>query len=490
MDFWDTAAAVKELSRNPIHPNHPMYLLPGNTTTRFNPYTLFWGIFKRITNTGIFTTMGIAGFVNYIIFILGLYFFLSRKFKSRSLPTYAFLAMLLIWGIGYRHANAYHLNLFLITLPYIGFFAFGLSFNALFFLSRYNEEKRKLDLFLYSLLAVIAFITHPLTGAFCFAAATAILLTERNLKSLLIIPIVPLLALVISFTWPYFSYWSLFTQNSNPPLRKSPLFFNQIQALGPALIGLPIIFLFALKKRHQFIVYGLLFCSLIYLISGVGSIFVGARFILFSAFFLHLAIAVYVEERGIFSPQKIRDSFRSNGLVIILIFILLFPSGYYRAREMGRHILRFFDKPFHIHSYNSPVNSYLFLDKHLSFPDVVIANAWREGWVIPAVTGAKIVETRSRSTFLMKDESLNRKKDVAAFFKDELSLKDRISIITKYDVTHILVNLKDKDDWHPSFLENLGVLGKQITRKNTIVLYRIDNMEHLKHLQRDEATVP
>lgn len=472
-DIWDTAAAIRELSVHPLQPEHHLYLLPGNTSPRFSPYTLFWGVFKKITGLGIFACLGIAAILNYLLFILGLYLFVTSQFRRRSLPTLTFLSMLLIWGSGYAHANAYHLEKFLDTLPYVSTFTFGLSLNALFFLNRYCKTSKKLDLFIYCFLSILAFVTHPITGSFCFVVTLAKLIDDGNLKKMLFLQSAPLFALGASLIWPYFSYWDVFTKNSVTTLYKSPLFSNQIVALGPALVSIPIIILYASRKKHRFLLYGFSLCFLIYIISGWGNLFAGGRYIFFTAFFLHLAIALYLVENKIFALPKIKSSWKSDGAVIILIFILIAPSGYYRARETGRHILRFIDKPFRVHSYEYPVKSYLFLSKHLAKGDVVLSSGWRDGYVIPALTGAKIVEPRRAFSLLIKDEADRRKKDAEAFFKDILSTEERMKILEKYRVTHILINLNNEEEWDPSFRRDLNTAGEEIATENSLVLFRI-----------------
>ncbi len=470
-DFWETAATVREVSVNFFHPSNPILSLPGDTSPRFVPYTLFWGLFKKITHFGIFATMGIAGVTNYFIFIFGLYRFISKQFRIDSLPTYTFATMLLIWGSGYTWANAYHLEMFFVTLPYVGFFAFGLSLNALYYLNCYCEENKWRDLVYYSLLSMISFVTHPITGVFCFVAALALLLTCGHFKrAVFLLGIVPL-AFGISLIWPYFSYWHTFTNGVGQDWFESPLFSGTIGALGSSVMGFSIVGIYALRGKYMFLLYGLLFCSFIYIISRFGGILIGGRFIFFSAFFLHLAIALYIKQNKILSLKKIGDSFRTDGLTIIVIFMLLAPSGIYRVKEMRKHIFRFHDGPSQIYSYNSPAEPYLFLSKHLSYSDVLLVDA-NEGWVVPAITGARVVAPQKLNPLIVEESNL-RKRDVAKFFKSRLSSEDRIRLIAKYHVTHILINLKNEKDWDPSFIKDLGLIGIEKARENTVILYKV-----------------
>ena len=438
-DFWETAATVRELSVDPLHPSNPIVTLAGDTSPRFVPYTVFWGLFKRITRLGIFATMGIAGLVNYFIFAVGLYRFISKQFKMDSLPTYTFLTMLLLWGRGYGWANAYHMEMFFISLPYVGFFAFGLSMHALYYISCYCEDDRWQALFVYSLLSVIVFVTHPITGAFCYVAASAILLACGDLKKTVLLQFIPLVAFGLCLLWPYFSYWEVFTKGTGQTWFQSALFSGRRPALGSSIIGFPIVLLYALKKKHLFLLYGSIFCSFIYVASGHFGITIGGRFIFFAVFFLHLATALYIKQRNIFSLQRIRDSFRTDGIMLLLICVLVGPALGYRLKEIERHARRFVDMPLDIHGYHSPVKPFFFLSEHLSRSDIVLVPVY-EGWVVPAITGAKTVGLQKLNP-LMVDEGKQRNEDVTAFFEAPLSIEERRALIDKYHATHIVIDL-------------------------------------------------
>jgi len=466
-DFWETAATIRAASVNLHSPSHPLLLLPGNLSPRFVPYTIFWGFLKKSVHLGIFATMTLAGVANYVIFILGLHRFLTKQFKHNRLPMYMLLTMLFIWGTGYGWANAYQLEMFFVMLPYVGFFTFGLSLHALYYLNCYCEKHAWRDLLWYSLFSVICFLTHPPTGVFCFIAAFSMLLTYKNLPQLLVLQSIPLLSVGSCLLWPYFSYWDVFTTGTAQKWFRSALFSGQVQALGSAIIGFPLVLSYAVKKIYVFVVYGVLFCSGIYTLSAFTGIEIGERFIFFSTFFLHLAIALYLIDHQIFSIQKVRESLRTDVLVVILVMMLVVPSGACRIQEIMRHVHRIVDKPFRIHRYDSPVKPYLFLSDYLTDSDVVLATPL-DGWVIPALSGARIVAPLKLNPLIIA-EGTQRQKEVSVFFTTPCSLSERREMIAKYHVTHMLVNLHNKKDWDRSFIKDLEILGKEVARKTTII---------------------
>ncbi|MBU1936469.1 hypothetical protein KKG05_03655, partial [bacterium] len=110
-DIWETAAAIRAVSDNVLSPSNPLLELPGNTSPRFTPFTVFWGIMMKLTGLGLFTIIGIAGVVNYVLFVTGLDCFTRKQFRDNTLPTYVLLTMLIVWGKGFSEVNAYQFTL-------------------------------------------------------------------------------------------------------------------------------------------------------------------------------------------------------------------------------------------------------------------------------------------------------------------------------------------------------------------------------------------
>ena len=171
------------------------------------------------------------------------------------------------------------------------------------------------------------------------------------------------------------------------------------------------------------------------------------------------------------SRTTFKESLRTNGLIYILMLTIFVPSLLGRVYGMGWHVRRMVDKPLKIHGYYSPVAPYLFISEYLTDTDIVFVNA-EEGWVIPALTGAKIIEPLHSSPTI-GEEILDRKRDVAQFFYHHLTLEERQTMIAKYGATHIMVNLINKDQWDLSFKNDLNLLGREEVRENKIILYKI-----------------
>ncbi len=469
-DIWETGAAIKEISIHPIHPSNPLIMLPGNTSPRFVPYTVFWGIIQRITGLDIFTLLGIIAIVNYFIFIRGLYLFVSTKFKDKLLPLYTLLVVLIVWGTGFDW-NEFKLSSFLNSQAVTGYFALALGLNALFYLLKYIEQKRINYLVIYFILSVIIFISHPITSIFLFVLAFSIILESNNFKELFILQIVPIVAFAISLLWPYFSYWDVFTKGTSGHWFRTPLYSNQISSLGFALIGIIPIILYYFKKRYKFLFYSMSICFAIYTISYFLNIDIGGRFLIYSVFIMHLGLSLYLKEIDLFSFKTIRSSLKNQGIRIIIIFLFLIYPVRLRMVEIESYAKNVFDLPFKFHSYDSPVKPYLFLKKYLTSSDVVMTEIM-PSWPIPMAIGAKIVPLAHYDPLII-NESEMRAKAVYKFIRANLELNERKQILLKYKVTHILVDEENRNFYDSSFVNQLDSLGTFLVEKNHLTLYKV-----------------
>jgi hypothetical protein len=425
----------------------------------------------RLTGLSLFTIVGLAGLANYLLFVTGLARFVRRQFQDQALPAYVLLTMLIIWGTGYSEANAYQLGMFLQTLPLVAIFAYGISFHALASLRVHIDESKWPPLVIYALCSMVAFVTHPITGAFAFVAAAAMLLAESDFKRTILLQMVPLFSLGIAVLWPYFDYVQVLTRGSTEVWYKDPIFSNQIEALGPALGGIPIILYYGLKRQYLFLAFGFAFCAFIYGVCKAIDIQIGSRFILFCAIFLHLAIARYIQEQKLIKWRSLQASLQSHGLAFVLVVVLLLPALWYRAREMKWVMEGTVGPLSEFHAYESPAQPFFFLSNQLNASDVVIAED-TTGWVVPAITGAKLV-AQLKGNPLINKEVRQRREETNAFFRGTLSSEERWGLLHKYHVTHILLDRMRMCEWDRSFLRDLPVLGEKKAEQGMIALYRI-----------------
>jgi hypothetical protein len=497
-DFWETAAAVRELSIRPLHPQNPIVPLPGDTSPRFVPYTLAWGIFMRVTGLGIFPVMAAAAMLNFLVFVTGLYRFISGHFRDRTLPACLLPIMLICWASGYFWANAYHLEIFLLTLPYVGFGCFALSLHALRSFDLALATGRRTHLTWYGLLAIFIYVSHPLSGLFCFAAATALGIATARYRWTGLTQLVPVVALAASLAWPYFRYADIYDSGTSEEWFTNELFTGQVRALGPALWGLLPLGLYAARRRRMFLVYGFAICAAVYLASWAAKIEIGGRFIFFATFFLHLALASFLRDcmgvravpRGrlagqaeVGTTETVDPSCLSAdrwvgsrpgryALLAVTIAAITLPALPHRLTEMRRYFGGFFESPAKFPPFESPSEPFLFLADYLDSTDIVLAHP-TYGWFLPAITGAKVVAPLLLSP-LAAAEGRQRQKDTLDFLGHSgarVTPQAKLEMLQRHRATHVLVVPANRDAWDPALIDQLNEWSEPPVSNGALTLY-------------------
>jgi len=470
-DMWETAAAIRAASVNPFHPSNPLLPLPGDTSPRFVPYVIFWGAVGHATGWGVFTVVGLAGVVNFLLFVSGLARWITLQFKDPRVAPVLLVVMLTVWGTGYAYANGYEFGHFLDTLSLVGMFVYGVSFHALAFLRRYLDQSRWGSLLAYALLSVLAFVTHPITAAFLFVAAGAMLLSEGNLKRTLLFQIVPLVAVGLAMFWPYFSYWQVITDGSTENWFPHTLFSGQIPAMGAALLGIPLAIYYYRKRRYMAAVLGAFFCLAIYALCGATRIFIGNRFILYGAIFLHLLIALYLLENR---PQWWKNiSLRQPRSLfkLAMVLVLFVPALYFRGGEVIRLTRDVAHRALGSNHPETTSDRFSFLSGQLTPSDIVLAED-DTGWPVPAISGARLV-SQQKGNPLIESEVERRRADARKFFLESLSIEQRRELLKRYKVTHIVLDMWHRDTWDSMLFQQLTQIAREQIVQNKIAVYRV-----------------
>ena len=470
-DIWETSAAIRAASHNLVHPVNPLLPLPGDTSPRFTPFVLFWGLFMRLTGLQLFAVVGLAGIVNYILFVTGLARWLTRQTGEPKFALPAFLIMLTVWGTGYVYANAYQIGFFLASLAYVGTFAYGVSFHALACLGRSVTDRSRSSLAGYTLLSVLSFLSHPITTAFQFVAAVAILLPRKDWKQLLRIQTVPLLCLAAAIAWPYFDYWAVLFKGSTENWFPAALFSGQVVRIGTALAGLPIAVYFAVRRRHLWVVWGVFICTAIYAFSGAVRFLMGSRFLLYGAIFLHFAIALYLFDNWPHWIRQVSFSKPRHFLKPVIVLLLILPALPWRYAEVRSIAESFAHNALGAEQANTPSDRLSFLAGQLSHSDVVLAED-DTGWPVPALTGAHLV-SQQKGDPLIQSEVLRRREDARQFFQGSLGVEERRAILQRYHVTHILLDMTLHDRWSAFLMAQITQLAVEQASYDHIVLYLV-----------------
>jgi hypothetical protein len=416
----------------------------------------------RATGLTVFPVMGVAALANFLLLVTGLWRFASRQFRSSALPLCALAAMLLVWGRGYAQATAYQLEFLLVSLSYMGIFALAICLHALASLRAALDGAGHGALAAYGAIMVIAFICHPITALFGFTAAAAMLADARTWKRGALLQGVPLLALACALAWPYFDYWAVLTKGSSEAWFQMPLFEGQAPALGPLLLAVPIVLFQAVARKQRFVPLGALICVGVYAVSDWRDIRIGGRFLIFTAFFLHLAIALSLEEAAAFRRETWRAPGRARAMAAALILVFFVPALPWRVLGLRMQIGRVL---------HPPAGALWALDRDLREGDIVMTDP-ATGYAVPAITGARVV-AQAKGNPLIQDEVERRRADAWRFFREPMTPEARRAMLRAYGATHVLIDRRQVPDIDPSLAGALSGIARVVSERGGVTLYRL-----------------
>ena len=153
-----------------------------------------------------------------------------------------------------------------------------------------------------------------------------------------------------------------------------------------------------------------------------------------------------------------------------------------RLFELKYYAQQVIDLPFKVHSYDSPIKPYLFLEEYLSSSNIVLTDeGWghflfnKPAWPIPMLTGARIVALEKYNPLIL-NESILRDQDVHKFFRNNLTLNERKQILLKYKTTNILIDKKYESLFDHSLINQLDSLGTLLIKNGGLKLYTVKNI--------------
>ncbi len=476
-DIWEWAATINEVAKNPIHPDNPILDLPGNTSPRFVPHIVFWGVFQKLFHIDVYQTLVWMSVVHLLILCFGIYLFFSNYFVNKRMPFYVFLSMLFLWGTGFNWSNAYKFEVLVESTGLASTLSFALIFLGLYCLIRYFISFKSIFYILFFILGVSSFITHPITGTFYFLTSFVLCFEYFSWRHMIMVILVPTTTFFLIRLWPYFNHWDvLFIGTGSSWIDFTPLFENQITGLGLTFIGIPLVLYFLIHRKYPFIVLGFIASVAVYFACFVLGITIGDRYLFFLALFLHMAIGLFFYESGLLNFKMLKESFNTKKTSLLLFCIIVFLALGTRAVEMAYHLKYIIDRPMTIHKYESPVRQYEFLTHYLNDDNVVLCDSYT-GWVVPAVTGAKLVAPHHPVPLIL-EEAQERLRDVDVFFNQSMSSEELINIVEKYHVSHVLTHSSNRVE--RGLEEFLTQMSNDIVHENEYKLYVFDESTNIK----------
>jgi len=304
--------------------------------------------------------------------------------------------------------------------------------------------------------------------------------------------------------WPYFSTYDIIfgtsageettwiargelTEEARTPAVTHEFyrFPDVLISLGPTLLGLPALILLLAKRRHLFIVAGFIGAIAIYLLNLFFPIPLGHRFLLFAAVYAQLALvwwilqsapawhAITTARQGLARPPK--SVLLSGSLIAAMIFwnvaLALLQFAGFQATP---------GKVWDRYTYLQPVLSDMrTIASSLPEHAVVIGDPLVL-WPLPTFRGKTVAMYHSDP---MVPDLAQRGRDVARFLRPDTSNFDRMAIIRKYGVTHILYRKGAKKE----IASDLDALGTVVLSFKGYVLIKVagDSDNHHEALNKE-----
>ncbi|MBU0477495.1 hypothetical protein KKC91_02875 [bacterium] len=488
-DFWEHTASLKELSSNLITPKNP-HINSTVASPRYTIYLLFWAVFKKISGSDVFKTMALASIANILMFLTGLYYFIREYFKDKKLPFYMLIVMLFFWGGIFPWSNSYQFRTLIYNLSYPSAFSFACFLWGVYFIVRYLRLHKMGYYFLSILLSFVTFLCHPPTATLLFLTTIVLAIIEKrpSLKERILVILLPFLSVTFCFLWPYFSMYKLFfstTRSSGATQQVGNLLHTlhplhsklAIIGLGPMLLGIFFIWNFIIQKKNWFITYCFLSCSAVYIISYYFPIPFGGRFIFFTAFYLHLAIAYKFRQWKLFSLRSLKQTmfYRTEQDLVKSFFIVISICAVaYNLNLTKKEYLSDFVSlrgnkiVFHKSERPSLVNKFFFLKDKIGTYEVVMSDP-KTSWILPTFSGKVVSLLKGHDNPLIED-SLQRRIDNIAFFEEDASEETRRGLLSKYNVSYILLNPEFVDKEAANDIKKLGGI---VAERNDLTLIKI-----------------
>jgi len=438
-DFYEYLACVREIAKGQIPP-HSALTTENVPNQHYGPYIVILGYVYALTHINPVILFYLAGIVNVFLFIFFSFKFVKELFGER-VALFSVFSMLFLWGIGIPWAGVYG-----VADGYNYFYPQGIAYTLMvasfYFLIKAEHNYTYM---IYCLLSsFLLFTTHLLTGFFYFFAVYLYIISKylhkKEIKKHHIFAFsIPLIIFLLSLLWPYYPIGFL-VQNAIPILPSlSHAFSNTnagVIAYSSASFGITdyltiggiaiagIAGLWRLLKNKQFFPPILFFCCLSIFVLEIVPL--SWRLLFFSMIPLHIGFGILIE--GWYKELKEFKSEPKKIMTIIIIILILLSSvltvGYRTFRQDNIE----------------PVNM-KFIEEHTN-PNAVILTDGLTGFAIPGLTGRKIVYP-IRGSFFMTD-FYARETAIKTFFDTNSTEQDRTKILSRYNISHILINKEIK----------------------------------------------
>jgi len=456
-DDWEHHRAIVALSKDLWKPGNPTYATD-EPSIRYSPYSLGLALIVRSGAVDAYDALSGAGVASTVLMGLGLRSFLAR-YGHRRLASTALVVMVVLWGGVPGYANSYALADLPIQQVNPSAFAWALAlFMWSWFRHLADSGARAPGLAGIALLGALAMLSHAMTGAAAVIGLGIVALAAPPARRVALLAgagIVGLGILAACSAWPWYDF-VLAVRGSK---EDADYWYNKwILILMLTTWSAPAIALSACAwplRGRELVRVGYLGAAVFYALSAsslVTKSALTARFPMVGIFFLHLLVAAYLGEVGLFRPGswpgRIRDLSRSDyGHAARPILDVI--AGLLLASCLVPQVWTILKEPALARAYVAPLlrlkdeqnyvkRRYDRLLKGVGDRDVVLSDA-STSWAVPSTAG-RIVVANHLEFFTPGQKQ--RAKDVETFLSPASTEEGRRAILERYDVRWILLSRK------------------------------------------------
>jgi hypothetical protein len=449
-DYWEHTAVLHALLENPWHPRHPLIAEPV-PSPRFGPHFVAVSMIGRAVGMNALDAVAFAGVLNTVLFAGGIYYFFREYFRDERAPLVALIVLFGSWLDAPHFSNVYKLSVFFSVAGYpstaaLAFMLFG--FFVFLRLLRSDAERPGLWVLSAGIWAYV-YITHPLTAMAAITGALLFALTEPGItpRRRLWAGGSVFAGLVASLVWPYYPALGMVlsgtadrVQKGLDPSQQHELhsFFELdkiFDIVGFCVLVLPVIPYFAWRKRHLVVPLGALAMLAVFALTAFIDIPLGHRFILLATFFLQIGLVwIFL---GLLPPieprapeaKTLRYLRIAGAVTAAALLVFMIVSNVEAAWE------RFEDKADRRYTESGTVK-YGRRVAELAGPKAVVLAMPVPSWPLPTF-GPKIVSLHHQNPLI--SDAAQRNRDVKRFLSDAPSDDERLQILRRYRVTHVVV---------------------------------------------------
>jgi hypothetical protein len=469
-DFFEHLAVVREVSRRPWHPRHPVFDI--NAPHPFaSPYLVFAGLVARELRVTPLAVMATAGMLNLLMLLAGFRLFVGAVLGERT-AFYGLLFTLVLWGRDpWLYSGFLHLKILGFVLAYPSIFGMAITLLSFYAYVRYLEQGSWRWGALVVCGAVLVVLSHPITSivmAVGFVTLSVPALASQRSRALKLGAVVTAASLLCAAAWPYYPWVSLILFGSriyrDPNVR---VYESVLQRTWPVLVAFPFVWRRWSGNPRDWLSW---FVAALLALYALGAILQNGplgRVLSALVLSLHLVLAdaaARAEARWIAAnrPTALRVLRASVALVAIaglvniapgLIRLVprgLLPSSLLRDPRLARQLDLY-----------SPVLSFIGPD------DVVMADE-SAALILPGLAG-KVVGFTAPEAFV--PDELVRREAVGRFF-GPATTDDRRALLAAYHASFVVVDRKTTP-MTPELIASLHELGSVVSDDGRVTVIRV-----------------